>query len=407
MSNIIFSLDRKSPSVLDPRETDPRKIVKSIDPIQIKGECTPITKIENNELNRVCLSIRMINIDSVKSSTKKENNEKNRLIKNFVDNYLFPITKIDKEFIKEIKSKYPLIESLNFSFESLFMGSICQTLMQAYLTIISWVLGSFWRFEKKALWNDLLYFIEIKDYPSIEFRGFILLKKNWEKLILINSETKDFTIKRMREVHIDNETIKTNLEEIEFDLKGKDYGHIEIFLYEILKKHEEDLSDYYCFLWTQKSFEDEDFNLIESGEDQNSENADDPMLDFIGSLLNDDWRSSKNVKINSIDDFEVELDIDFDILAKKKEKEELFIMELKQRFDITKSTGLKDLIAFCGRLMYLNGIIEEKFHKKIKIIAYFITTSKINSNSFDLKENIELNIIDSSNLDKIFLIKDL
>ncbi|TXT65404.1 MAG: hypothetical protein BAJALOKI1v1_440021 [Promethearchaeota archaeon] len=406
MKTVIFKLERNDVSIPNPLETNTKEIVKSIDPIQLKGSSESIDKIDKNLLNKVYLSLCMLNIHSIRELSKKKDTPKSMLIKNFSNNYLFPITDINQDFITRLKNYYPLIEALEFPINSLFDSSICQLITQTYSTIISWVLMSFWRFKEKAEWENISYLLNKNENVSLEIVGFVFLERKDERLILIFSERNDGILSRLKEIYLDNENIQTYFstnENSPFDLRKHDFKALTTYLENLLKIRDKKLEDYCCFFWTKEPFEKENTEI----DFKKESNPDNPMLNFIGNLLNDDWTKYKNVKINEIDQIILELDIDFDIFAKKRNKEKFLILELKQSHDIQKVTGIKELIAFCGRILYINDILEEKLGKTIEIIAFFVTTIKLDSKNFNLKKNIELKIINESNLEDLFLLKKL
>ncbi|MBD3194621.1 MAG: hypothetical protein GF317_06160, partial [Candidatus Lokiarchaeota archaeon] len=108
-----------------------------------------------------------------------------------------------------------------------------------------------------------------------------------------------------------------------------------------------------------------------------SSSSDDPMINFVANLLDKSWKVYKNPRIQKINGFEVDIIIDFDIMAKKEKKEEFLICEVKQKFNREKSTSHNEFLKFCARVFYLYSKLKNKFKVNVKITAFFITTGKL------------------------------
>ncbi|WP_457557435.1 hypothetical protein [Candidatus Harpocratesius sp.] len=281
--------------------------------------------------------------------------------------------------------------SKDFSFLSLIFDELADNnLINSLIEILTTIKNHFWRFQENARWENIQKLITESQKIGFNPVGVICVNNNFQNLriFFFNFEEK-FQVKTYK--IIDMNPKSTNITQKEC-LKPVNLTNISFpNLIKSINMYE-NINKWRFYLWGEKDFEITFKNK--------NPQKDTPILNFIANLLNNNnFNAYLESDIQQINNFQINIHLNFDVLAYNHEK--IKCIECKQKFDEEKKDKESNFLKFLGRVMLFHEILQSN-GCDLKIQGYFLTTGKKPIDWKYSERNLEIVIISNEEMDEIF-----
>jgi len=277
-------------------------------------------------------------------------------------------------------------------------------LIEKYLVYIFYLYDHRWRFRKNARWNSICEILKVanQDLSNAQIlkqlifnlRGFIFIEKVEDNKIILLTPPKNEVVlnQKYQLTYIDADSlVKNDILDNSKPFNELNESELCLLFDKILSINGENVENYIIFSWIENDFENEDLFTRDA-----------PFLDFITSLIGEKYKCYKNVKITSINNLNLEVDIDFDVFGKAINKNEFIAIESKQICEKERQTPLSQFLKYLGRILYFKDIVNSYLPSSFLIKGIFITTGRLNVTQKIIFESISISIIRLENIDELF-----